>query len=267
MLNPEDIFQLWLEQELDVTRQNVLGYNEKERLYRINFKDKRFRYVKRFVRNLDTQFHNSWIKDEWTWEDHYNFFDLAVYCNHLNNTFILYNSLKYVIYTRASTPLPSDSSLYWQIAMSARHDWSNPRVGIGTKNLDRTWSFGLADGNLYVDGEKVLNRYRHSHSWKYCVASVCYNACTRQLSFAISRRKVFLVQLTIPVVDEDLYPVVAGGCTTITTGSKMKTRRFFNLQEHCRAVLLRCSGDQLDELPLPSSLKLYLKENLSNFRP
>ena len=69
-------------------------------------------------------------------------------------------------------------------------------------------------------------------------------------------------------IHEELYPAIASTAAKTEMTLGLRLRGFDSLQDRCRSVIAQyCRNNDIDELPLPSTIRSYIKEVLYGHEP
>ena len=150
-------------------------------------------------------------------------------------------------------------------------------LGIGTKKSrlhvdafinmlgedDQSW--GLSHkGLLWHSG---LNRY-YTKPFRENVATTIglyFDGIAGTLTYFKDGVSLGVAFTGLDEVTEPLYPMICSTAAKTEMSLGVMKREFTSLQDRCRAVILRqlTHEEQIDQLPLPKSLKVFVAEGLS----
>ena len=164
---------------------------------------------------------------------------------------------------------------YWEIKISQRIFGTSMMFGIGVKRArlhidafvnmlgedDKSW--GLSHkGLLWHNGiwRQYTKPFRENEA---TTVGLLFDWSKGTLTYFKDGVNLGVAFTGLNRVDEDLYPVVCSTAakTEMTLGT---TRRsFYNLQDRCRAEIVKVLQDEneADQLPLPNRIKEYIKDS------
>ncbi|XP_031342774.1 SPRY domain-containing SOCS box protein 3 isoform X2 [Photinus pyralis] len=151
-------------------------------------------------------------------------------------------------------------------------NWSSGTAGVrGTRVLNNgedCHGWGLSHKGLLWHGGTWYHYTKPFRENEATVIGILFDGVDGTLTFYKDGKCLGIAFRGLHEVKQSLYPMV---CSTAAktemklTGMK---RDFVNLQDRCRAVILKCVVDKtsIDELMIPPRIKGYLKEGINEIR-
>ncbi|XP_046675420.1 SPRY domain-containing SOCS box protein 3 isoform X1 [Homalodisca vitripennis] len=220
-------------------------------------------------------------EDHWTWNRHDRSHEVRLYGSGMRVAHFHPNWSSGTAGVRG-TRILNNGRYYWEVQVSQRIFGTSMMFGIGTKKacLHKNVFTNLIgeDENSWGLSHKGL--IWHRGLWvQYTIpfrenqattVGILFDGVEGTLTFYKDNKCLGVAFRNLQQVREPLYPMVSStACKTEMTLSYMR-RDFVNLQDRCRAVILKFvkTKADLDQLELPPMIKNYLAEAISrNFVP
>ncbi|EDX15350.1 SPRY domain-containing SOCS box protein 3 [Drosophila simulans] len=170
---------------------------------------------------------------------------------------------------------------YWELHVSQRVFGTSIMFGIGTKSArlhanafrnmlgENEHGWGLSHkGVLWHEGVALLytKRFRENQPTQI---GVLFDGIEGTLTFYKDGKCLGVAFRGLDQIDEPLYPIVCSTAAKTEMTLKCTRREFVNLQDRCRAVIMRRvrSAAQLEKLKLPLPIADYLSEVIDEKKP
>ncbi|KAB0797427.1 hypothetical protein PPYR_08421 [Photinus pyralis] len=217
--------------------------------------------------------------DSWTWNRREKSREVTLYGNSFNIAHFHPNWSSGTAGVRGTRVL-NNGKYFWEIHLSQRIFGTSMMFGIATKyarlhvdsftNLlgEDCHGWGLSHKGLLWHGGTWYHYTKPFRENEATVIGILFDGVDGTLTFYKDGKCLGIAFRGLHEVKQSLYPMV---CSTAAktemklTGMK---RDFVNLQDRCRAVILKCVVDKtsIDELMIPPRIKGYLKEGINEIR-
>lgn len=177
---------------------------------------------------------------------------------------------------RASQPLSSGRH-YWEIRITQRIFGTSMMFGVCTQkarihadiftNLvgEDTESWGLSHKGMLWHNGKWRHLTKPFKENQPTVIGMLYDGSNGTLSYFKDGKFLGVGFDDLPFSGKKLYPVVSSTAAKTEMSLGLQLRGFTNLQDRCRAAIIKQVGrkQDLEELPLPPCIIRYVTDSLS----
>ncbi|XP_068140841.1 SPRY domain-containing SOCS box protein 3 [Drosophila tropicalis] len=217
------------------------------------------------------------IEDNWTWSKRYRSKEVVI-----NGPTVHFhpNWSKGTAGVQGKRPL-NYGRHYWELHVSQRVFGTSIMFGIGTRSArlhvnafrnmlgENEHGWGLSHkGVLWHKGValRYTKRFRENHPTQI---GILFDGVEGTLTYYKDGRCLGVAFRGLDQVKEPLYPIVCSTAAKTEMTLKSTRREFVNLQDRCRAVIMRRirNLDQLDKLKLPLPISDYLSEVIDDMEP
>ena len=175
------------------------------------------------------------------------------------------------------TRILNNGRYYWELNVSQRIFGTSMMFGIGTKNArlhvdafvnmlgETVDSWGLSHkGILWHNG----NHRRYTDSFKENISTtigIYFDGLAGTLTYYKDGVNLGEAFTGLEKVQEPLYPIICSTAAKTEMALGVTKREFVSIQDRCRSVILKHLNheDQIEQLELPKTLKLFISEGLS----
>jgi len=169
---------------------------------------------------------------------------------------------------------------YWEINVSQRIFGTSMMFGIGTKKArlhvdafvnmlgEDNQSWGLSHKGLLWHGAQNRQYVKCFRENIATTIGLYFDGVAGTLSYYKDNVSLGVAFTGLQDMKEPLYPIVCSTAAKTEMSLGMLKRDFVNLQDRCRASVLRhlTHEEQIDQLRLPIRIKQYISEGLENFQ-
>ncbi|XP_060518302.1 SPRY domain-containing SOCS box protein 3 [Cylas formicarius] len=213
--------------------------------------------------------------DIWTWDRNYHSREVILSGTHLRKALFHPNWSSGTAAVRGTRVL-NNGRYYWELHLTRRIFGTSMMFGIGTKKArlheDSFVNLLGIDENSWGLSHKGL--IWHSGRWTYYTKPFRENVATKigilfdgiagTLTYYKDGKCLGVAFRGLNDVKEPLYPIISSTAAKTEIVLDRMKRDFVNLQDRCRAVIvkrIRCKDD-LSELQLPIKIQWYLAEDI-----
>ncbi|KAF5294171.1 hypothetical protein FQR65_LT10882 [Abscondita terminalis] len=203
--------------------------------------------------------------DFWTWNRRERSPEVDLYGNSFNTAYFHPNWSSGTAGVRGTRVL-NNGKYFWELHLSQRIFGTSMMFGVSTRDArlhaDSFTNLLGEDYNGWGLSHKGL--LWHGGTWYHYTKPFRENEAT-----TIDGKCLGVAFRGLHEIKENLFPMICStAAKTEMTLSGMK-RDFVNLQDRCRAVIIKCIADKvaIDELLIPPRIKNYLKEEMQPFQP
>ncbi|KAH8271930.1 hypothetical protein KR044_011490 [Drosophila immigrans] len=220
------------------------------------------------------------VDDNWTWSKRFRSKEVVLSGPNMRTVHFHPNWSKGTAGIQGKRPL-NNGRYYWELHVSQRVFGTSIMFGIGTRNCrlhanafrnmlgENEHGWGLSHkGVLWHKGVALLytKRFRENHPTQI---GVLFDGIEGTLTYYKDGKCLGVAFRGLNKVEEPLYPIVCSTAAKTEMTLKSARREFVNLQDRCRAVImrrLRTAGD-LEKLKLPLPISEYLGEVIDDKEP
>ncbi|XP_017153390.1 SPRY domain-containing SOCS box protein 3 [Drosophila miranda] len=219
-------------------------------------------------------------KDNWTWSNRNRSNEVVLSGPNFRTVHFHPNWSKGTAGVQGKRPL-NNGRFYWELHVSQRVFGTSIMFGIGTRSArlhanafrnmlgENEHGWGLSHkGVLWHNGVALLytKRFRENHSTQI---GVLFDGIEGTLTYYKDGKCLGVAFRGLDKIEEPLYPIVCSTAAKTEMTLKSARREFVNLQDRCRAVIMRRvrSSSQLEKLKLPLPIRAYLSEVIDDKEP
>lgn len=176
------------------------------------------------------------------------------------------------------TRVLNNGRYYWELGISQRIFGTSMMFGIGTRRArlhvdaftnmlgEDEHGWGLSHKGLLWHGGRWTHYTKPFRENEATTVGVLFDGITGTLTYYKDGTCLGIAFKGLNNVREPLYPIVCSTAAKTEMTLTLMKRDFVNLQDRCRAVILKqvTSQAQLDKLNLPPRIKGYLSEPLAD---
>ncbi|XP_034097389.1 SPRY domain-containing SOCS box protein 3 [Drosophila nasuta] len=220
------------------------------------------------------------IEDNWTWSKRFRSKEVVLSGSNLRTVHFHPNWSKGTAGIQGKRPL-NNGRYYWELHVSQRVFGTSIMFGIGTRNCrlhanafrnmlgENEHGWGLSHkGVLWHKGVALLytKRFRENHPTQI---GVLFDGIEGTLTYYKDGKCLGVAFRGLDKVEEPLYPIVCSTAAKTEMTLKCARREFVNLQDRCRAVIMRRlrTAADLEKLKLPLPITEYLGEVIDDKEP
>ncbi|KAL7742192.1 hypothetical protein ACLKA6_005461 [Drosophila palustris] len=220
------------------------------------------------------------IDDNWTWSKRYRSKEVVLSGPNFRTVHFHPNWSKGTAGIQGKRPL-NNGRYYWELHVSQRVFGTSIMFGIGTRNCrlhanafrnmlgENEHGWGLSHkGVLWHKGVALLytKRFRENHPTQI---GILYDGIEGTLTYYKDGKCLGVAFRGLHKVVEPLYPIVCSTAAKTEMTLKCARREFVNLQDRCRAVIMRRlrTAADLEKLKLPLPISEYLGEVIDDMEP
>ncbi|XP_070072560.1 SPRY domain-containing SOCS box protein 3 isoform X3 [Drosophila takahashii] len=220
------------------------------------------------------------VEDNWTWSKRHRSKEVVLSGPNSRTVHFHPNWSKGTAGVQGKRSL-NNGRYYWELHVSQRVFGTSIMFGIGTKSArlhanafrnmlgENEHGWGLSHkGVLWHKGVALLytKRFRENHPTQI---GVLFDGIEGTLTYYKDGRCLGVAFRGLDQIDEPLYPIVCSTAAKTEMTLKCTRREFVNLQDRCRAVIMRRvrSSSQLEKLKLPLPISDYLGEVIDEMEP
>ncbi|KAH8409446.1 hypothetical protein KR222_005500 [Zaprionus bogoriensis] len=220
------------------------------------------------------------VEDNWTWSKRYR--SKEVVLSGLNSRTVHFhpNWSKGTAGIQGKRAL-NNGRYYWELHVSQRVFGTSIMFGIGTRSCrlhanafrnmlgENEHGWGLSHkGVLWHKGVALLytKRFRENQPTQI---GILFDGVEGTLTYYKDGKCLGVAFRGLNKVKEPLYPIVCSTAAKTEMTLKCARREFVNLQDRCRAVIMRKlrNTDELETLRLPLPINDYLSEVIDDMEP
>ncbi|XP_037927870.1 SPRY domain-containing SOCS box protein 3 [Teleopsis dalmanni] len=219
-------------------------------------------------------------EDNWTWSKRHRSKEVVLSGPNNRTVFFHPNWSKGTAGVQGKRPL-NNGRFYWELHVSRRVFGTSIMFGIGTKSCrlhassfrnmlgENEHGWGLSHkGVLWHKGVALLytKRFKENHA---TVIGVLFDGIEGTLTYYKDGKCLGVAFRGLDKIKEPLYPIVCSTAAKTEMTLKCARRDFVNLQDRCRAEVIKHikSREDLPELKLPSIITAYLSEAFNDAAP
>ncbi|GFG41018.1 hypothetical protein Cfor_06788 [Coptotermes formosanus] len=176
------------------------------------------------------------------------------------------------------TRILNNGRYYWELRISQRIFGTSMMFGVGTRrarlhvdaftNLlgEDEHGWGLSHKGLLWHGGRWTHYTKPFRENEATTVGVLFDGIAGTLTYYKDGTCLGIAFKGLNDVREPLYPIICSTAAKTEMTLALMKRDFVNLQDRCRAVILKrvSSQTQLDKLALPPRIKAYLSEPLAD---
>ncbi|XP_017043799.1 SPRY domain-containing SOCS box protein 3 [Drosophila ficusphila] len=220
------------------------------------------------------------VEDNWTWSKRHRSKEVVLSGPNSRTVHFHPNWSKGTAGVQGKRSL-NNGRYYWELHVSQRVFGTSIMFGIGTKSArlhanafrnmlgENEHGWGLSHkGVLWHKGVALLytKRFRENHPTQI---GVLFDGIEGTLTYYKDGKCLGVAFRGLDQIDEPLYPIVCSTAAKTEMTLKCTRREFVNLQDRCRAVIMRRvrTPSQLEKLKLPLPISDYLGEVIDEMEP
>lgn len=220
------------------------------------------------------------IEDNWTWSKRHRSKEVVLSGPNFRTVHFHPNWSKGTAGIQGKRPL-NNGRYYWELHVSQRVFGTSIMFGIGTRNCrlhanafrnmlgENEHGWGLSHkGVLWHKGVALLytKRFRENHPTQI---GILFDGIEGTLTYYKDGKCLGVAFRGLNKVEEPLYPIVCSTAAKTEMTLKCARREFVNLQDRCRAVIMRRlrTAADLEKLKLPLPISEYLGEVIDDMEP
>lgn len=216
-------------------------------------------------------------EDHWTWNRRDKSHEVRLYGPRLRIAHFHPNWSSGTAGVRG-TRILNNGRYYWEVQVSQRIFGTSMMFGVGTKrarlhvdafvNLlgEDEHSWGLSHKGLLWHGGKWFYYTKPFRENKATKVGILFDGIAGTITYYKDDKCLGVAFSGLSDIKEPLYPIVCSTAAKTEMALGAMKRDFVNLQDRCRAVILKRirSENDLEKLNLPNRMKAYLREALQD---
>ncbi|KAH8374263.1 hypothetical protein KR200_000282 [Drosophila serrata] len=220
------------------------------------------------------------VEDNWTWSKRHRSKEVVLSGPNARTVHFHPNWSKGTAGVQGKRSL-NNGRYYWELHVSQRVFGTSIMFGIGTKSArlhanafrnllgENEHGWGLSHkGVLWHKGVALLytKRFRENHPTQI---GILFDGIEGTLTYYKDGKCLGVAFRGLDQIDEPLYPIVCSTAAKTEMTLKCTMREFVNLQDRCRAVIMKRvrNAAQLEKLKLPTPISDYLGEVIDEMEP
>ncbi|KAH8281872.1 hypothetical protein KR054_003489 [Drosophila jambulina] len=220
------------------------------------------------------------VEDNWTWSKRHRSKEVVLSGPNARTVHFHPNWSKGTAGVQGKRSL-NNGRYYWELHVSQRVFGTSIMFGIGTRSArlhanafrnllgENEHGWGLSHkGVLWHKGVALLytKRFRENHPTQI---GILFDGIEGTLTYYKDGKCLGVAFRGLDQIDEPLYPIVCSTAAKTEMTLKCTMREFVNLQDRCRAVIMKRvrNAAQLEKLKLPTPISDYLGEVIDEMEP